>query len=94
MDIAKEFGQRVRTLRVGLGLTLEELAMMASISKTGLWEIEQGQSIPGIDTAMKIAHALKTPIGSLMNGSTHEPTQERIKIVSALLEQIRRILAR
>ena len=46
-------------------LTQEELAKQANLSRTHLAEIENGNAIPSVLVAQKIAKALKTRVDSI-----------------------------
>jgi transcriptional regulator with XRE-family HTH domain len=61
---------RIRTLREAKGLSLEDLASNAKISKTYLWELErdtEGVKNPSAAVLLRIATALSTTIADLMS---------------------------
>ena len=65
MSLAK----RIQARRKEIGLTLDELAEKADISKTYLWELEadtKGAKRPSADVLVRIADALSTTIADLM----------------------------
>jgi transcriptional regulator with XRE-family HTH domain len=65
MSLAK----RIRELREGKGLSLDEVAARAKISKTYLWELERdtaGEKKPSADVLLRIANALSSTIAHLM----------------------------
>jgi len=65
MSLAK----RIREERERAGLTLDQLAEKAQVSKTYLWELEQdtkGQKKPSADVLLRIAQALSTTIADLL----------------------------
>lgn len=57
---------KIHDIRISRGMTQQELAELAGISRTGLSLIENGISIPKIDTLKKIASALMMPWQSLI----------------------------
>jgi transcriptional regulator with XRE-family HTH domain len=65
-DIAKQFGQRVRTQRQKLNLSQEALAAKADMDRAFLSGIERGLENPSLFTIQAIADALEIRIGSLM----------------------------
>ena len=56
---------RVKDFRKGGGLTQEELANRAGVSRQTIISIEKNKFIPGLDVALKISTSLKTPINKL-----------------------------
>lgn len=60
---------RIRKLREDKGLSQDELATKAGISKTYLWELERdttGTKKPSADVMLKIAKALSTTLADVM----------------------------
>ncbi|MDC0034474.1 helix-turn-helix transcriptional regulator [Flavobacteriaceae bacterium] len=56
---------RVKDFRKGGGLTQEELANRAGVSRQTIISIEKNKFIPGLDVALKISTSLNTPINKL-----------------------------
>ena len=56
---------RVKDFRRGGGLTQEELANRAGVSRQTIISIEKNKFIPGLDVALKISTSLNTPINKL-----------------------------
>ena len=67
-DIAKQFGQRVRKVRLERELSQEALAAKADIDRAFLSGIERGVENPTLFTIQAIADALETGVGNLMKG--------------------------
>ena len=67
--------KNVRQLRTHRGLTLDELASRAELSKGMLVQIEQARTNPSIGTLCKLANALAVTITRLIE----EPTQQPVK---------------
>jgi transcriptional regulator with XRE-family HTH domain len=68
MDIKQRFAQRVRALRKAKGWSQEELAERARIHRTFVSQIERATKSSTIDTVEKIAQALGTTCGELLDG--------------------------
>ena len=56
---------RVKDFRKGGGLTQEELANKAGVSRQTIISIEKNKFVPGLDVALKISESLDTPIYKL-----------------------------
>lgn len=57
--------EKLRDRREYLGLTQRQLARMAGVGKTTITEVEGGDRLPNVVTALRIARALKTTVESL-----------------------------
>ena len=69
------------------GLSLDELAKKATISKTYLWELERrvrDEEKPSADVLLRIANALSTTIAVLMELPTVKVKEVQVEIPSAL----------
>lgn len=62
MNIRKHIGRRVEALRAAKGMTQEELANKAQISRPNISSIENGKYNVRLDTLHKIAEALGVEI--------------------------------
>ena len=56
---------RVKDFRKGGGLTQEELANKAGVSRQTIISIEKNKFVPGLEVALKISESLDTPIYKL-----------------------------
>jgi len=65
-QVLAAIGNRIRSLRLSLNLSLDQLAERASLSKTGIWQIETGKSEPQALTLMALAEALETSVDFLL----------------------------
>ena len=63
---ADRLGARIRELRAGGGLTLEELAERSEVSRAMLSKVERGETNPTLVIAAKIASALEVSLTSLL----------------------------
>ena len=68
-------GGRIRLVRNQRKLTLEQLAEKAGISKSFLWDVEQGSDISG-DRLLRVANVLGASLDYLLRG---EPAPENYK---------------
>jgi len=66
-DILKEFGLRVQFLRKEKGLTQAELAEKIERTEDTISNIERGISSTRIETAARIAEALKVQLSDLFD---------------------------
>ena len=64
----KIFGARLAYFRKKEKMTQAELAEAADIATRSFQEIEYGNTVPGIDTVIRICKALKIPISALTDG--------------------------
>ncbi len=74
-DIAKTIGRRLVELRAKRNLTLQEVADRTGLSKSRVWELEQGNgNSPTIGTAVKLADVLGVSLDYLTGLTSSEPT--------------------
>jgi len=81
--------KRLRQERNRAGLTLDQLADRAGISKTYLWELEQdkaGAKKPSADILLRIAQALSITIADLMGLPSVRVDDENVIIPPSLIE--------
>ena len=71
-DLKKQFGMRLRLLRIQQQMTQEQLAAAANISVDFLSLIERGKSSPSFANLEKLARALKVPVQELFNFDEEE----------------------
>lgn len=65
--IEKQFGERVRELRLARGLSQEELAFKAGVHRTYLGGIERGERNPALKNIAAIAKALGVSLSELFS---------------------------
>ena len=68
-----ELGRRVRAGRQRLGLTLQDLADAARVSRSMLSEIERGTKVPTVLVLDRVAGALRSSVAQLLDGHRSEP---------------------
>jgi hypothetical protein len=64
---ARAFGAVVRTCRTELGVSQEELGNRAQIERSHMGKIERGQHLPNLALILKLAVALATTPGVLVD---------------------------
>jgi transcriptional regulator with XRE-family HTH domain len=72
-EVAVGFGENLRRLRRGAGLSQEELSFLSSVHRTDISKIERGESLPRTDTLLKLAGGLGVPAQELLDGLAWEP---------------------
>ena len=80
---------RLRKIREDRGLSLDDVAVKAGISKTYLWELERdtaGTKKPSADVLLRIAHALSTTLAELLALATVKAPEGPIEIPPSLSE--------
>lgn len=85
MSLAK----RIREERERAGLTLDQLAEKAGVSKTYLWELEndpKGLKKPSADILLRIAEALSTTIADLLALPSVRVDDTNVNVSPSLVE--------
>lgn len=71
-EVCRVVGERVRELRLGLGLTMERFADQAGLSLGMLSKIEHGQTSPSLATLTSLANAADVPFTAFFRGLDEE----------------------
>jgi transcriptional regulator with XRE-family HTH domain len=66
-QIEKQFGNRVKQLRLKAGLSQEELAFKAGVHRTYLGGIERGERNPSLKNIAALAQALGVTLADLFS---------------------------
>lgn len=69
--MSESINVKIRNLRKAANMSLEDLAAKASIAASQMDMIEQGEVIPSIATLVRIARALDTRLGTILDGTEH-----------------------
>ncbi len=80
---------RLRQFRESKSLSLDELATLAKISKTYLWELEKdtaGEKKPSADVLLRIAAALSVTIADLLALPTVQVRKRAVELPPSLRE--------
>jgi transcriptional regulator with XRE-family HTH domain len=64
----RALANRIRELRDRKGISQEELAHRAGLSRTGMGFLETGKRWPRLDTLMKVADGLNITVDELLKG--------------------------
>ncbi|HEU4906016.1 MAG TPA: helix-turn-helix transcriptional regulator [Solirubrobacterales bacterium] len=68
-EVARRFGQNMRHVRRGTGLSQEALGFEAGLHRTEIGLLERGERVPRIDTLLKVAAGLGAKVESpLLDG--------------------------
>lgn len=65
IDLSEQFGEILRRRRLKLGLTQEELAARADVTRNYVGMLEHGERNPTLNTVAMLAVALETSLGSI-----------------------------
>lgn len=87
--------EQLRKLRESKGMSLDELALQAKISKTYLWELERdtaGTKKPSADVLMRLSKALSTTLAELLSLGTVQIEGAPVELPPALEEFRSRML--
>lgn len=79
-------GARHKELRKRIGLSLDDVAQAAGMSKSGVWEIEKGRSDPRLSTIRKLASALGVDVYQLLSENDLSPslTTKELRVLHAM----------
>ena len=86
MSIHEAIAGNMKRRRVELGLSLQDVADRASMSKTAIWELEKGRSPnPTIKSVLAITRALSMPMNDLLGMDVSQPSlsEAELALVSA-----------
>jgi transcriptional regulator with XRE-family HTH domain len=72
-SLAARFGENLMRQRRLADVSQEELAVLASLHRTEISQLERGMRIPRIDTVIKLARSLETSVPELLVGIDWEP---------------------
>ena len=75
-DAARVLGERIRDVRLGFGLSQEEVANLASINVSNYGKVERGLSNPTFHTLVRIASVLNVDAGELIKGLSADQLPE------------------
>lgn len=65
-DISKQFGQRVRTIRLKQGLSQGDISKRLGAHRSYISSIERGVRNPSLKVIQRIAKALEVPMEKLL----------------------------
>jgi transcriptional regulator with XRE-family HTH domain len=73
VNFALHLGRNVAAARKRAGLSQEELSFRSSVHRTAISSIERGETIPRIDTLVKLAGSLGVGLDGLVRGLSWQP---------------------
>ncbi|HEY5709317.1 MAG TPA: helix-turn-helix transcriptional regulator [Solirubrobacterales bacterium] len=76
--VADQLGSNLAYCRRRAKLSQEELAVMASLHRTAVGQIERGERVCRVDTLVKLAGSLEIPPEELLDGLHWEPGGTRL----------------
>ena len=74
---ARAFGAVIRDFRTELGVSQEELGNRAQIERSHMGKIERGQHLPNLALILKLAVALSTTPGDLVDRAAFRLSEDR-----------------
>jgi transcriptional regulator with XRE-family HTH domain len=86
VDPVESLGQRLRSRRAALGLTLAQVASTAGLSVPYVANLERGRGNPTLDVMVALAEALQVPAASLL-------ADEKVDPVDASFADLPQVLA-
>lgn len=75
-----EIGRRLHELRTRAGLSLDDVARSAGMSKSGVWEVEAGRNDPRLSTIRKLARALGVDTYQLLAEDDLSPSLSTLEL--------------
>ena len=67
-EAAAHLGRIIRAKRAERDLTQEQLGHLSDVGSSNIRSYENGHALPNLFTTVRIAEALETPIGELLDG--------------------------
>ena len=84
LDVARQFGRHVRSLRKVRAFTQEELAERSGLSTDTIRRLEHGSFSPSLDTLRKLTNGLTIALSTLFRSfefGERDPRQELLDMV-------------
>lgn len=92
MDDFSLLGEKLKTARNRMGLSLGEVASMTGVSKTMLSQIERSESVPTIATVWKIANGLRIKFETLLENTNRLYDVKNIENMTPLTDKGNKVL--
>lgn len=87
MEFKKNFGVRIKELRIKKGLTQAELSELVGIDAKHMSHIETGRSFPKADLIEKLSTQLNTSTTSMFFFPHLKPKKELVKEINQMLHK-------
>lgn len=68
LGVAIAFGERLKEVSTGAGMSQEKLAEAAGLHPTFISNVERGYRVPTLPTVLRLAKGLGVPPGELLDG--------------------------
>lgn len=88
MNIKKDFGARIKDLRIKKGITQYQLAELINIDPKHMSHIETGRSFPKADLIEKLALAFNLEYTELFKTNHLQNRQNKIEKINEILKEI------
>ena len=82
------YGARIKQLRIGKGLTQEQLAEKMNMTGTYIVKIENGQRTGSVELAVELAVYFGVSLDYLLLGGEHSDKKRAVQIVIAFLSEL------
>jgi transcriptional regulator with XRE-family HTH domain len=86
-DVSPKLGERIRTLRMERGLTQDELAARAGITRVYTSFIERGEKVASLEVFINIAEVLDMSLSELFLDVDRETPKELARLSAAMAGQ-------
>ena len=73
LEVAIGFGENLRRCRRRAGISQEELSFRSSVHRVQVGKMERGETLPRIDTLLRLAGGLGSQPHELLEGLTWAP---------------------
>lgn len=75
-NLAIEIGQRIRSIRLSMHFSQEELAERCGLHPTYIGQLERGEKNATLESIGKVAKGLGVPLGRLIENTEYEDNQK------------------
>jgi transcriptional regulator with XRE-family HTH domain len=82
-----KLGRKIKSVRTGKGITIQDIAERSGLSKGFLSQVENDKTSPSLNTLERIAGALGTPLTYLLLADQHSPVLARDGERQVLLDE-------
>lgn len=86
--LSKNLGKRIKEFKKSKHIRNEEFCEKIGISTTFLWDLENGNKNPSLETLVKIANVLECGVDSLLCDSLESTKKPQLNNISMKLETL------
>ena len=87
-NLSKNLGKRIKEFRQLKHMTGDKFSEMVGISPTFLWDLENGNKKPSVNTLVKIANVLECSLDSLLCDTLESTTLPQLNNITKKLEKL------